>query len=58
MEKWQKDKNNVLQEEARQLRRRIKDLTPDQLDSGEHLALAVEVTNMAIEFEKILKANK
>lgn len=55
MEKWQKDKNNSLRAKANELRKQVSELTPDKLERGEHLALAVQVTNLAVEYERTLK---
>lgn len=56
MEKWMKDKNNHLQQRAKDLRVRIGDLTPEQLEAAEHWGMGVEITNIAYEFDMLLKS--
>lgn len=53
MDKWVKNKSNQLRQQASELRTKIEAL---ETGSGTHYELAVNVTNIALEYEEIIKA--
>ena len=52
--KRHKDHLNALRNDARVLRDRMRSLTPELLEAGVHLGLAVEATNLSFSYDKII----
>jgi hypothetical protein len=55
MKKGHKDAINTLRERANVLRQCVHFLTPELLSDGIQFGLAVEATNIAFGFEKLIK---